>query len=111
MRSVHWIKAARKDFESFPASAKVRILEALDLAAFGGKADIAKPMHGLGSGVFEVALGFQGNAFRCVYAVQLGDAIWVVHSFQKKSTSGIATPKHDIDLVKRRLALLKDHFK
>jgi phage-related protein len=74
----------------------------------GGKSDIAKPMKGLGSGVFEIALPFRGNAFRVAYGVQIGDAIWVVHAFQKKSTQGIKTPKHEIDLVKARIKRLKE---
>jgi phage-related protein len=71
-------------------------------------ADIAKPMHGLGSGVFEIALPFRGDAFRVVYAVQLGEEIWVVHAFQKKSTQGIKTPKREIDLIRDRLKRLKE---
>ena len=43
-----------------------------------------------------------------VYAVQLGEDIWVVHAFQKKSTQGIKTPKREIDLVKDRLKRLKE---
>ncbi|MGA7924699.1 MAG: type II toxin-antitoxin system RelE/ParE family toxin [Candidatus Sulfotelmatobacter sp.] len=78
------------------------------IAAEGGKADIAKPMHGLGSGVFEIALPFKGDAFRVVYAVQFADEIWVVHAFQKKSTQGIKTPKHEIDFTKDRLKRLKE---
>ena len=65
-------------------------------------------MKGLGSGVFEVALPYRGDAFRVVYAVQLGDELWVVHAFQKKSTQGIKTPKHEIDLIKDRLKRLKE---
>ena len=49
----------------------------------------------MGSGVFEIALPFRGDAFRLVYAVQIGDDIWVVHAFQKKSTRGIKTPTRD----------------
>jgi hypothetical protein len=56
--------------------------------------DIAKPMYGMGSGVFEIALPFRGDAFRLVYAVQFGDEIWVVHAFQKKATQGIKTPSN-----------------
>ena len=78
------------------------------IAAEGGKADIAKPMRGLGSGVFEIALPFRGDAFRVVYAVQLGEDIWVVHVFQKKSTRGIKTPKAEIDLVKDCMKRLKE---
>jgi phage-related protein len=81
---------------------------ALTVAAEGGKADVAKPMKGLGSGVFEIALPYRGNAFRVVYAVQLGADLWVVHAFQKKSTQGIKTPKHEIDLIKDRLKRLKE---
>jgi phage-related protein len=65
-------------------------------------------MHGLGSGVFEIALPFKGDAFRVVYAVQLADEIWVVHTFQKKLTHGIKTPQREIDLIKDRLKRLKE---
>lgn len=83
-------------------------MAALTIAAEGGKADIAKPMHGLGSGVFELALPFRGDAFRMIYAVQLAEEIWVIHAFQKKSTQGIKTPKREIDLIKDRLKRLKE---
>jgi len=84
------------------------MIDALSVAAEGGKAEIAKPTKGLGSGVFEIALAYRGNAFRVVYAVQLGDDLWVVHAFQKKSTRGIKTPKHEIDLIEDRLKRLKE---
>ena len=61
-RPVSWIKAALKEFETFPEGAKSICLAALTIAAEGGKADVAKPMHGLGSGVFEIALLFKGDA-------------------------------------------------
>ena len=107
-RPVSWIRAALKEFEDFPEGARTICLTALTIAAEGGKADIAKPMHGMGSGVFEIALPFKGDAFRVVYAVQLADEIWVVHAFQKKSTQGIKTPKREIDLIKDRLKRLKE---
>jgi phage-related protein len=106
-RPVSWIKAALKEFEDFPPGAQEECKIAFGIAAEGGKADIAKPMRGLGSGVFEIALPYKGDAFRVVYAVQLADAIWVVHAFQKKSTRGIKTPKHEIDLIVERIKRLK----
>jgi phage-related protein len=69
---------------------------------------MAKPMRGMGSGVFEIALAFKGDAFRVVYAVQLADEIWVVNAFQKKSTRGIKTPKREIDLIRDRLKTLRE---
>lgn len=107
-RPVSWIKAALKAFRTFPESVQSICLTALTIAAEGGKADIAKPLQGLGSGVFEIALPFRGDAFRVVYAVQLAHDIWVVHAFQKKSTKDIKTPKHETDLIRNRLKRLKE---
>ena len=107
-RPVSWVRAARKRFRSFPDGAQSICLSALTIAAEGSKAGIAKPMHGLGSRVFEIALAHRGNAFRVVYTVQPGADVWVVHAFQKKSTQGTKTPKHDIDLIRDHLKRLKE---
>jgi phage-related protein len=107
-RPVSWIKAAFRDFETFPAGAQGICLAALTIAADGGKADIAKPLKGLGSGVFEIALPFRGDAFRVVYGVQIAEEIWVVHAFQKKSVRGVETPHREIDVVRQRLRRLKE---
>ena len=107
-RPVSWIRAALKEFESFPEGARSICLAALTIAAEGGKADIAKPMKAMGSGVFEIALPYRGDAFRVVYAVQLGEEVWVLHAFQKKSTQGAKTPKREIDLIRDRLKRLKE---
>lgn len=62
-------------------------------------------MKGLGAGIYEDR---PGDAYRAVYAVQLGDDLWVVHAFQKKSKSGIKTPKQDVDLLWERIKRLKE---
>ncbi len=107
-RPISWVRAALKEFETFPDGARSICLTALTIAAEGGKSDIAKPMHGLGSGLFEIALPFRGDAFRVVYALQLAEEIWVVDAFQKKSTQGIKTPKREIDLINDRLKRLRE---
>jgi phage-related protein len=107
-RPISWIKAARKDFDTFPAEAQAIFATALVEAANGGKHEIAKPLSGLGAGVLEIALAYRRNAFRVVYALQLRDAVWVIHAFQKKSTQGMKTPKHEMDLVKSRLKQLRE---
>ena len=107
-RPISWLTPARKAFDDFPEGARETMIDALSVAAESGKAGIAKPMKGMGSGVFEIALPFRGDAFRVVYTVQVGDDIWVVHAFQKKSTHGIKTPKREIYLIKDRLKRLKE---
>jgi Phage derived protein Gp49-like (DUF891) len=49
--------------------------QALSIAARGGKADTAKPFKGVGSGVFEITLRRRDDAFRVIYALQLGEAL------------------------------------
>lgn len=110
-RPISWIKAARKEYETFPAPVQLEGLRALTVAAEGSKADSAKPLKGFDSGVMEIVLKHRGDAFRVVYAVQIGDDIWVVHAFQKKSTQGIKTPNHEIDLVHNRIQRLKEQLK
>ena len=110
-RPVSWLKAARHDFGRFPEGAKMVCLAALTIAAEGGKSDIAKPLQGVGAGVLEIALPFKGDAFRVVYALLIGQDIWVIHAFQKKSTTGIKTPKREIDLVRERLKRVQEMLK
>jgi phage-related protein len=110
-RPISWVSAALKEFGKFPEGAQAICLAALTIAAEGGKADIAKPMKGLGFGVFEIALPYRGNAFRVVYAVQLGADLWVLHAFQKKSTQGVKTPQREIDAIRDRLKRLKELLK
>jgi phage-related protein len=71
---------------------------------FGGMPRVAKRFRGIGPGVFEIALQHVGEAYRTVVAVQLGSSIYVLHAFQKKSKSGIQTPKPEVDQIKRRYA-------
>ena len=106
-RPIGWIKAARKDFEKFPKAARDRMSTALTIAAEGQKADIAKPFKGLGSGVMEIALRHQTNAYRAVYVIETAGSLWVVHAFQKKSKTGIKTPKAEVDLIRERIRHLK----
>jgi phage-related protein len=106
-RPISWINAARKAFEKFPAEAQERMLQALDLAAQGQIAGIAKPMKGLGSGIYEIALRYRTDAYRVVYAVQFAGQLWVIHAFQKKARKGIATGEPDIRLIKDRIRRVK----
>lgn len=110
-RPVGWIRAARKSFESFPTAVRDRVNTALTIAAEGGKADIAKPLKGLGPGVLEIAVRYRTDAWRVVYVTEVAGRLWVIHAFRKKSKTGIKTPKADIDLMSSRLARLRRETK
>ncbi|MFM9975453.1 MAG: type II toxin-antitoxin system RelE/ParE family toxin [Beijerinckiaceae bacterium] len=108
MRRISWVKAAFKDFNRFPQGVQEQTKFALEIAAAGQMADIAKPMKGFEGGIYEIALPYRGDAYRAVYAVKIGADLWVVHAFQKKSTQGIKTPQREIDLIRQRLKQLKE---
>jgi phage-related protein len=84
------------------------MFDALTLAAEGELSGKAKPFKGVDGGVFEIALRHRGDAFRAIYAIKIDVDIWVIHAFQKKSTSGIKTPQVEIDLIRERLKRLKE---
>lgn len=106
-----WISSAKKDLISFPEDVQDTFGFALRDAQFGGKHADAKPLSGFGgAGVLEVVEDYQTDTYRCVYTVKFDDAVYVLHAFQKKSKSGKATPKQDIDLVKSRLKLAQEDY-
>jgi phage-related protein len=107
-RRISWVKAARRDFEKFPEDVQSDMLDALTLAAEGEMSGKAKPFKGVDGGVFEIALRHRGDAYRAIYAIKIDTDIWVIHAFQKKSKSGITTPKADVDLIRERLKRLKE---
>jgi len=103
-----WVGSSKKDFKRFPIQVQKDMGVALFVAQLGGTINSAKLWKGLGAGVYELAEDFRGDTFRAIYTVKVPDAIHVLHAFQKKSKSGIATPRPDVDVVKERLQVVLD---
>ena len=95
---------SREVLRELPEEVKSEIGYALRRVQQGKMPESAKPLRGIVPGVLEIISDFRGDAFRAVYTVRFARAVYVLHVFQKKSKRGIATPKREIDLVKRRLA-------
>ena len=102
-RPLFWVGSSKEDLLAFPEPVQDEIGTALSVAQFGGKHPSAKPWRGEGPGVFEVVEDHRGNTYRAVYTVRFEGAVYVLHAFQKKSTTGIRTSKRDVDLIARRL--------
>ena len=104
MKPLEWIGSSKKDLLGIPAEVRRQFGFALSLAQAGDKSDAAKPLKGFGgAGVLEVVEDTSTSTYRAVYTVKFQEAVFVLHCFQKKSKSGIATPQEDIDLIKQRL--------
>jgi phage-related protein len=103
-RPVIWVGSSRRDVRSFPREMRRDIGHALYAAQQGETDPAAKPVRGFGGGsVLEIVSDQRGGTWRAVYTVRFLEAIYVLHAFQKKSNRGIATPKKDTDLIRRRL--------
>jgi phage-related protein len=110
-KPLRWIASSLDDLRSFPAEVRGTIGFALWEAQLGGKVPAAKPLKGFGgAGVLEIVESFEGDAYRAAYTVRFRAAVYVLHAFQKKSRRGIATPKHEIDLIKSRLKLAQEDY-
>jgi phage-related protein len=111
MKKLAWLADSRANLKSFPAGVRDDVGYALYAAQLGETSPKAKPLHGLGSGVMEIAVNDESGTWRAVYTVSIGDSIYVVHAFQKKSKSGIATPKSEIELIRQRLKQLRSEVR
>lgn len=107
MKKLDWLGSSREDLMEFPKDVVQEVGFALYVAQIGGHYRRTKPLKGCGSGVYEIVTEYDKNAYRAVYVVNLIDAIYVVHCFQKKSKHGIKTPKEEIEVIQQRLKLLR----
>ncbi|HED16748.1 MAG TPA: hypothetical protein ENI64_08055 [Gammaproteobacteria bacterium] len=103
-KQVIWIGSSLKDLKDFPGDVIDVMGYAIHLAQQGDKHPDTKPLKGFGSAkTLEVVDDHKGSTYRAVYTVKFEDVVYVLHCFQKKSKSGSATPKPDIDLIRQRL--------
>ncbi len=101
--------STKKSFKEFPVPVQKDMGVALFIVQLGGTPESAKPWKRSGSGVYELVEDHMNNSFRVMYTIRAGDAVHVLHAFQKKSKSGIATPRPDVELIEKRLKAVLAH--
>jgi len=107
MKKLEWLYSSKKDLAEFPEDVIHEIGYALHCAQMGRHYKKSKPFKGYGSGVFEIVIEYDTNAYRSVYTVEMDDVIYVVHCFQKKSKHGMQTPKEEMAIIKQRITRLR----
>jgi phage-related protein len=111
LKPVEWIGSSREDLRAFPGEVREVIGEALYRAQQGDEHPAAKALKGFGGrGVLEIVDDHRGDTYRAVYTVRFANVVYVLHVFQKKSKKGIATPRHEIELIRTRLKRAEDHY-
>ena len=111
LKPLRWVGSTLQDLKSFPPEVRSHIGYALYAAQSDEMDPSAKPLKGFGgANILEIVAPFAGDTWRAVYTVRFQDAVYVLHAFQKKSKSGISTPRKEIKLIHQRLAAAaKDH--
>lgn len=103
LRPVLWIGSSLKDLKEMPLEVQKEFGHSLRDIQKGRDPGNTKPLKHLGGGISEIIVNEQNGTFRVMYTVEFRDVIAVLHAFQKKSKSGIATPKKEVDLILQRL--------
>jgi len=102
-KPLHWVGSAKKDLLGFPALVIDSFGYLLGVVQAGGMPPAAKPWKGEGPGVFELVEDWRGDTWRLVFVVRFEKAVYVLHSFQKKSPSGVRNAQQDVGLIRERL--------
>ena len=111
-RPVLWIGSSWRDLRAMPQQVRRDIGQALYAAQQGTTDPAAKPLKGFGGvRVMEIVQRYRTDAYRAVYTAYFQNTVYVLHVFQKKAKSGIATPKHEIDLIRKRFAEAERHYR
>lgn len=104
MKEVRWHGSSRSDVDAFPADARREAGYQLFQVQIGEEPTDWKPMTSVGPNVREIRIRQASGAFRIIYVTTIGNAVHVLHAFQKKTQ---ATAKRDIDLAKARLRQIR----
>lgn len=106
-RKLVWLVDSLARLTGFPPTVRQKLGFALYQAQIGQKPESAKMLHGFAETVWQVRADDLGGTYRAVYVAQFGEAVYVLHAYQKKATSGIATPQRELDLIRKRLQLAR----
>lgn len=106
-RKLIWLVDSLDRLTGFPPGVRKKLGFALYQAQIGQQHESAKILRGFGEAVWQIRADDPSGTYRTVYLTHVGDAIYVLHAFQKKSTSGIATPRKELELIRQRIQLAR----
>lgn len=102
IKPAFFVGSSKKDLRAFPDGARSEIGLSIFEAQLGRHPSNAKPFKGF-NGVLEIRDNFDGDTFRAVYTIRFEGVVYILHAFQKKTTTGISTPQRHIELIRQRL--------
>jgi phage-related protein len=102
LKEIDWRGDSRKIAHAFPKGARKALGKELTRIQLGLEPRHGKWLTDVGPGVQEVRIAYSKEAYRVIYIATIAERIYVLHAFHKKAKKGIATPKQELDLARRR---------
>ena len=109
-KPVVWMASTKDDLKEMPDDVQDEIGFALERVQAGKTPANVSPLHGDLAGVCEIKADDASGTYRLMYTTKLGDVVYALDAFQKKSKKGIATPKRDLERVAARLKQAREHY-
>jgi phage-related protein len=111
-KDLHFIASSKKDLRGLPEEVQDVFGSALLDAQYGDTPEGARSFgEGLPRQVMKLVEDHAGDTFRAAYTVAFTEAVYVLHVFKKKSTSGIGTPQPDKELIRTRYKAAEEHYR
>lgn len=111
LKQIRWVGSSYDDFMTFPQQVHASVGYALHRVQEGKTPRNTKKLKGAQAGAIEIISDHDGDTFRSIYTVKFGDIVYILHAFKKKAKKGIATPKTELDLIKKRLRLAEEDYR
>jgi phage-related protein len=102
LKEIDWRGNSCKVAHTFPKGARKALGKELTRIQLGLQPRHGKWLTDVGPSVQEIRITYSQEAYRVIYIATLGERIYVLHAFHKKAKRGIATPKQELELARRR---------
>jgi len=102
LKDIRWLGDSQKLAHRFPKGARLILGKELTRIQLGLQPRDAKWLTSVGRGAQEIRIAYSKEAYRVIYVATLGDRVYVLHAFHKKSKAGIATPQEELELASKR---------
>lgn len=102
-KAISFLGNTHRIVHELPEGARKKLGFALRIVQMGSRPDNVKPLSGFSVQVLEIRVRDDSEAYRAVYTVALGDAVYLLHVFHKKSKKGIGIPPQDLEIIRQRL--------
>jgi phage-related protein len=104
MKALRFVGTSLESLRDFPAEARRQAGFELYAVQRGLEPTDWKPMNAIGTGTREIRIHVLGE-WRVLYVAKFADAVYVLHTFQKKSRK---TRREDIEIARQRYRQIED---